>query len=53
MKVCEVMSKDVLVASPDDTIQRAATLMAQVDCGALAKAAIFFFFTRADAEILN
>jgi CBS domain-containing protein len=32
MKVREVMSKDVLVASPDDTIEKAATLMAQVDC---------------------
>jgi len=29
------MSKDVLVASPDDTIEKAATLMAQVNCGAL------------------
>ena len=35
MKVREVMSKDVLVASPDDTIEKAATLMAQVDCGVL------------------
>jgi FOG: CBS domain len=35
MKVREVMSKDVLLASPDDTIEKAATLMAQLDCGAL------------------
>jgi CBS domain-containing protein len=35
MKVREVMSKDVLVASPDDTIEKAATLMAQADCGVL------------------
>ena len=33
-KVCEVMSKDVLVTSPDDTIEKAATLMGQVNCGA-------------------
>ena len=35
MNVREVVSKDVLVASPDDTIEKAATLMAQLDCGAL------------------
>jgi len=35
MKVREVMSKDVLVASPDDTIQKAAALMAKIDCGSL------------------
>ena len=35
MKVREVMSKDVSVVSPDDTIQKAATLMEKVDCGAL------------------
>jgi len=35
MKVREVMSKDVRVASPDDTIEKAATLMAQLDCGSL------------------
>jgi CBS domain-containing protein len=35
MKIREVMSKDVLVASPDDMIEKAATLMAQVDCGVL------------------
>jgi CBS domain-containing protein len=29
------MTRDALVASPDDTIQKAATLMAQVNCGAL------------------
>jgi len=34
-KVCEVMSKDVLVTSPDDTIEKAATLMGKVNCGAL------------------
>jgi CBS domain-containing protein len=35
MKVSEVMSRDVLVASPDDTIETAARLMARVNCGAL------------------
>ena len=35
MKVREVMSKDVVVASPDDTIEKAATLMAKADCGSL------------------
>src|SRR5882757_9496595 len=35
MQVREVMSRDVLVTSPDDTIEKAATLMGQVDCGAL------------------
>ena len=35
MKVREVMSKDVLVASPEDTIEKAATVMTQLDCGAL------------------
>ena len=35
MQVHEVMSRNVLVASPDDTIEKAATLMAQVNCGAL------------------
>jgi CBS domain-containing protein len=35
MKVRDVMSKDVTVASPDDTIEKAAALMAQQDCGAL------------------
>jgi CBS domain-containing protein len=29
------MSKEVLVTSPDDTIENAATLMGQVNCGAL------------------
>ena len=29
------MSKDVLVASPDDTIEKAATLMAKADCSVL------------------
>ena len=35
MQVREVMSRKVLVASPDDTVEKAATLMAQVNCGAL------------------
>jgi CBS domain-containing protein len=35
MQVREVMSREVLVASPDDTIEKAATLMAQVNCGSL------------------
>src|SRR5258708_18291929 len=35
MQVREVMNRNVLVASPDDTIEKAATLMAQVNCGAL------------------
>ena len=35
MQVHEVMSRNVLVVSPDDTIEKVATLMAQVDCGAL------------------
>jgi len=35
MQVHEVMSRNVLVASPDDTIEKAAALMAQVNCGAL------------------
>jgi len=35
MQVREVMSKDVLLTSPDDTIEKAATLMGQVNCGAL------------------
>lgn len=35
MQVREVMSREVLVTSPDDTIEKAATLMGQVDCGAL------------------
>src|SRR6266567_6419755 len=34
-KVRDVMSRKVLVASPDDTVEKAATLMAQVNCGAL------------------
>src|SRR5207253_644283 len=34
-KVSEVMSRDVLVASPDDTIEKAARLMARMNCGAL------------------
>ena len=35
MQVREVMSRDVLVASPDDTIEKAAILMGQANCGAL------------------
>ncbi len=35
MQVREVMSRDVLVASPDDTIEKAAILMGQVNCIAL------------------
>jgi CBS domain-containing protein len=35
MQVREVMSREVLVASPDDTIEKAAALMAQVNCGSL------------------
>jgi len=35
MQVREVMSRDVLLTSPDDTIEKAATLMGQVNCGAL------------------
>src|SRR5262245_39864821 len=35
MKVRDVMSTKVNLASPDDTIQRAAQLLAKSDCGAL------------------
>jgi CBS domain-containing protein len=35
MQIREVMSRDVQVASPDDTIQKAADLMDDTDCGAL------------------
>ncbi len=35
MKVSELMTQDVRLASPDDTIQRAALVMAQIDTGAL------------------
>jgi len=35
MQVRDVMSRKVLVASPDDTLDKATTLMAQVNCGAL------------------
>ena len=35
MKVRDVMSKNVNIASPDDTIQRAAQLLETTDCGAL------------------
>jgi CBS domain-containing protein len=34
-KVADVMSKDVKLASPDDTVQQAARLMAEEDTGAL------------------
>jgi CBS domain-containing protein len=35
MKVREVMSKDVRIAAPTDTIDKAATLMGECDCGSL------------------
>jgi CBS domain-containing protein len=35
MKVNEVMTPQVKVASPDDTLQRAAQLMEEIDTGAL------------------
>lgn len=35
MQINEVMSTDVKLASPDDTIQKAAALMDDTDCGAL------------------
>jgi CBS domain-containing protein len=35
MQVSQVMSNDVKVASPDQSIRDAARLMAQLDCGAL------------------
>lgn len=35
MQVREVMSKNVRTVSPDDTIQKAASLMTDVDCGSL------------------
>jgi CBS domain-containing protein len=35
MQVREIMTKDVKIVRPDDTIQRAANLMGEVDCGAL------------------
>ena len=35
MQVREVMSKDVKVASPNDSIEKAANLMDEADCGAL------------------
>ena len=35
MQVRQVMSKEVRTVSPDDTIQKAASLMNDVDCGAL------------------
>jgi CBS domain-containing protein len=35
MKVSEAMTRDVRVASPDETIQKAAQAMASLDAGAL------------------
>ena len=35
MEVRQVMSKNVRMVSPDDTIQKAASLMSEIDCGAL------------------
>ncbi len=35
MKVSEVMSRQVEIASPDDSIQRAAQMMARIDAGIL------------------
>ena len=35
MNVSEVMSSDVRIASPDDTLQRAAQLMYEIDAGVL------------------
>lgn len=35
MHVSEVMSRDVRVASPDDTLKRAAQMMTDSDCGVL------------------
>jgi predicted transcriptional regulator len=34
-KVCEIMSRDLKIASPEDTITKAAQLMASTNCGAL------------------
>lgn len=35
MKIREIMSPDVRIASPQDTLQRAAQLMEEMDCGIL------------------
>jgi CBS domain-containing protein len=35
MKVSDIMSRDVRLASPDDTIRQAAAYMGQIDVGAL------------------
>jgi CBS domain-containing protein len=35
MKVKEIMSPDVRIASPKDTLQQAAQLMEEMDCGSL------------------
>lgn len=35
MKISEVMTRDVRIASPDDTLADAARMMAAIDCGVL------------------
>lgn len=35
MLVSELMTRDVRIAAPDDTIERAATMMGEVDAGAI------------------
>src|SRR5437588_2091026 len=35
MRICDVMTKDVQLASPTQTIRQAALLMSQCDCGVL------------------
>ncbi|MEO6395912.1 MAG: CBS domain-containing protein [Devosia sp.] len=35
MQISELMTRDVKMASPDDTIERAAAVMAEIDAGAL------------------
>ncbi len=35
MRISEVMTRDVKVANPDDTLQDAARIMSQIDCGCL------------------
>ena len=35
MEVCEVMTPDVVIASPDDTLQHAAEMMVDIDAGVL------------------
>ena len=34
-KICEIMSRDLKIASPEDTIKKAAQLMAETNCGVL------------------